>query len=115
MPSGECAPAWRKTVFATMPNLRLLLAVGSYAHAWHLGPLARKSLTETVAAWREIASVTASPLIIPFPHPSWRNNGWLRKNPWFEAELLPFARAEIARELAAAGPPQKIIPADALD
>jgi len=98
-PRRECAPAWRAPLFAALPQVRLLLAVGSYAHAWHLGPLARRTLTETVAAWREIADKTRDPLVIPFPHPSWRNNGWIRKNPWFEAELLPFAREMIAREL----------------
>jgi len=102
-PRRECAPAWRAPLFEALPRLRLLLAVGSYAHAWHLGGRARKSLTETVAVWREIAEATRDPMIIPFPHPSWRNNGWLRKNPWFEAELLPFARAAIARELALTG------------
>ena len=99
-PRQECAPAWRAPLFAALPKLRLLLAVGSYAHIWHLGGLARKNLTETVAAWREIAEMTRDPMIIPCPHPSWRNNGWLKKNPWFEAELLPFAQAAIARELA---------------
>jgi Lrp/AsnC family transcriptional regulator len=76
-------------LFAALPQLRLLIAVGSYAHAWHLGGHARKSLTERVAAWREIAASGDSPLVIPFPHPSWRNNGWLRKNPWFEGEVRP--------------------------
>jgi uracil-DNA glycosylase len=103
-PRRECAPAWRAPLFAAMPKLRLLLAVGSYAHAWHLGALAGKSLTATVAAWRQIAEATHDPVIIPFPHPSWRNNAWLRKNPWFEAELLPFARDAIQRELALTGP-----------
>lgn len=103
-PRRECAPAWRAPLFAALPKLRLLLAVGSYAHAWHLGTLARKSLTETVAAWREIAAATRDPMIVPFPHPSWRNNAWIRQNPWFETELLPFARDTIQRELALTGP-----------
>ena len=107
-PRRECAPAWRAPLFAALPQLRLLLAVGSYAHAWHLGPFARRTLTETVAGWREIAANTRDPLVIPFPHPSWRNNGWLRKNPWFEAELLPFAREQIALALDQ----NKIPPAD---
>lgn len=113
-PRRECAPAWRAPIFAALPRLRLVLAVGSYAHAWHLGSLAGKSLTTTVAAWREVAEATRTPMVIPFPHPSWRNNGWLRRNPWFEAELLPFARDAIARELALTGSAkhssQKIIP-----
>lgn len=103
-PRRECAPTWRAPLFAALPNLRLLLAVGSYAHSWHIPGSPRRTLTETVAAWREIAATTRNPLVIPFPHPSWRNNAWLRKNQWFEAELLPFARAAIARELSLTEP-----------
>lgn len=98
-PRRECAPAWRARLFAALPQIELLLAVGSYAHAWHIGPLARPNLTETVAAWREIMAATARPTVIPLPHPSWRNNGWLRRNPWFEAELLPVVRRELAKRL----------------
>jgi uracil-DNA glycosylase len=100
-PRRECAPAWRPQLFAALPKIELLLAVGSYAHAWHLGALARPTLTETVAAWREIMAVTASPVVLPLPHPSWRNSGWIKRNPWFEAELLPVVRREIGRRLRA--------------
>jgi uracil-DNA glycosylase len=79
--------------------VRLVLAVGSYAQRWHLGSMTGKSLSETVANWREIVAST-DPVVVPLPHPSWRNNAWLKKHPWFEAELLPFLRAEIARRLA---------------
>jgi uracil-DNA glycosylase len=95
-PRRECAPAWREAVFRAMPNIRLVLAVGSYAHAWHLGPLARPTLTETVAGWRQIRAKTRDPMVLPLPHPSWRNNAWLKNNPWFEAEFLPVLRADIA-------------------
>jgi uracil-DNA glycosylase len=98
-PRRECAPAWRAELFAALPQIDLLLAVGSYAHAWHLGPLARKNLTETVAAWREIMAATNHPTVIPLPHPSWRNNAWIRKNPWFEQELLPVVRQAVADRL----------------
>lgn len=98
-PRRECAPAWRTALFATLPQIELLLAVGSYAHAWHLGRLARPTLTETVASWREIMAETANPTVIPLPHPSWRNNGWLKRNPWFEADLLPVVRRELAARL----------------
>ena len=98
-PRRECAPAWRSALFAAMPNIELMLAVGSYAQAWHLGPLARRTLTETVAAWREIAAASRRPMVLPLPHPSWRNNAWIRKNPWFEAQLLPFLRGEIGARL----------------
>lgn len=98
-PRRECAPAWRSELFAAMPAIDLVLAVGSYAQAWHLGPLMRESLTETVAAWREVMEATSGPTVIPLPHPSWRNNAWINRNPWFEAELLPVVRRELAARL----------------
>ncbi len=99
-PRRECAPAWRAPLFAALPRMRLLLAVGSYAHAWHLGEMTGANLTETVANWREVMAATASPVVIPLPHPSWRNNAWLKRNPWFAAELLPVLRDAICREVA---------------
>jgi uracil-DNA glycosylase len=104
-PRRECAPAWREGLFRALPRIGFVLAVGSYAHRWHLGDLAKPTLTETVAAWREIMAATAArggPLVLPLPHPSWRNNGWLKRNPWFEDELLPVLRAEVAAHLGAA-------------
>jgi uracil-DNA glycosylase len=102
-PRRECAPAWRAEVFAAMPALELLLLVGSYAQNWHLGSLARPTLTETVADWRAIMELSTrkpGPVILPLPHPSWRNNAWIKRNPWFEAELLPALRTEVHRVLA---------------
>ena len=64
----------------------------------------RATLTETVADWRDIVAATAGPGVIPLPHPSWRNNAWIKKNPWFEAELVPFVREAVARELGAGTP-----------
>ncbi len=98
-PRRECAPAWRTELFAALPEIDLLIAVGAHAHAWHLGRLARRSLTETVAAWRQIMAATARPTVIPLPHPSWRNNAWIKKNPWFEAELLPVVRRAVGERL----------------
>jgi uracil-DNA glycosylase len=63
---------------------------------WHLGGLRKASLTETVRAWREPYE-TLSPPVIPLPHPSWRNNGWIRREPWFERELLPVVRDHVQR------------------
>ena len=100
-PRRECAALWRSLVFAAMPQIELILAVGQYAQQWHLGPLAGSSLTETVARWREISAAT-SPQVIPLPHPSWRNTGWLKRHPWFEAELLPFLQERIRGHLPAA-------------
>lgn len=95
-PRRECAPRWRAPLFETMPQIELVLAIGQYAQAWHLGPSRRKSLTETVAAWEAFY-----PRCIPLPHPSWRNNAWLGKNPWFEEELLPVLKRDVRRLLGA--------------
>ncbi len=99
-PRRECAPRWRPEIFAAMPQVELLLAIGQYAQAWHLGSLRGKTLTETVANWRAIFEATESPRVLPLPHPSWRNNAWIRRNPWFETDLLPVLRAEVARLMA---------------
>ncbi|GJE71483.1 hypothetical protein CHKEEEPN_3029 [Methylorubrum podarium] len=78
--------------------LDLILVIGQYAQAWHLGPRPG-GLTGTVAGWRAILAASARPRVLPLPHPSWRNNGRLRTNPWFEAELLPVLRAEVAHAM----------------
>jgi uracil-DNA glycosylase len=96
-PRRECAPAWRARVLAGLSEVELVLVIGRYAQAWHLGPKAAADLTATVADWRAILGQERRPRILPLPHPSWRNNGWLRKNPWFETNLLPVLRAEVAR------------------
>jgi len=96
-PRRECMAAWHDRVFAAMPQVELVLAIGQYAQAYHLGPARRKSLTETVRAWREIWDEPHLPRILPLPHPSWRNTAWLKKNPWYEAEVLPVLRAEVRR------------------
>jgi len=93
-PRRECAAHWRKRLFDALPQFELTLLVGSYAQAWHLGDRAKANMTGTVRAWRDTA-----PRYIPLPHPSWRNTGWLKKNPWFEAELLPVLRRRVRRVL----------------
>jgi uracil-DNA glycosylase len=98
-PRPECAPAWHDAVFAAMPQIELILAVGSYALARHLGALARASLTQTVADWRRIRAESGPPKVLPLPHPSWRNNAWLKGNPWFEEEYLPVLRGDVAQRL----------------
>lgn len=97
-PRRECAPIWRERVFAGLPELELILCIGQYAMKWHLGAeMNGIGLTGTVMRWREIFAQQRRPRVLPLPHPSWRNNGWLRRHPWFEAELLPVLRAEVAR------------------
>ncbi|HEX2555585.1 MAG TPA: uracil-DNA glycosylase family protein [Microvirga sp.] len=94
-PRRECAGTWRAGLFSAMPGLELILVIGQYAQAWHLGDEVRDGLTGTVRRWREILAGPRKPRVLPLPHPSWRNNGWIRKNPWFETELLPVLRAEV--------------------
>ena len=99
-PRTECRSAWHDRLFAAMPQIELILVIGQYAQAYHLGSARRKSLTETVAGWRdyfEAAPQTGNPVVLPLPHPSWRNNAWLKKNPWFESDLLPVLRREVIR------------------
>ncbi len=93
-PRRECAPAWRADLLALMPQVELVLTIGQYAQAWHLGADRKASMTQTVAAWRDYYRDRA---VLPLPHPSWRNTGWLKKNPWFEDEVLPALRSEIRR------------------
>lgn len=95
-PRPECAPAWRARLMGAMPQIELVLAIGFHAQRWHLGPDCGRNLTETVASWRAIAARPARPRVFALPHPSWRNTGWLKRHPWFEAELLPALREEIA-------------------
>jgi uracil-DNA glycosylase len=90
-PRPECAPLWHPPLTAALPAVELTLLVGLYAQARYLGPRRKGSLTETVRAWRDYG-----PDLCPLPHPSWRNTAWLRKNPWFEVELLPELRARVA-------------------
>ena len=98
-PRRECAPIWRNRIFATLPDLELILCIGQYAQHWHMqdkGP--HINLTETVRSWRNYLERSEKPRVLPLPHPSWRNNGWLKKNPWFEQEMLPAVK-DIVRQL----------------
>ena len=100
-PRPECAPHWHAALRALMPAVELTLLVGGYAQAHYLGDRRGRTLTETVFHWREFL-----PAYLPTPHPSWRTRGWVARNPWFEAELLPDLRARVADLVAAeAGAP----------
>jgi uracil-DNA glycosylase len=94
-PRAECAKRWHRDLFAVMPQLELVLAVGSYAQDWHFGGAAGDSLQATMLDWRTHLGSDRRPRVLPLPHPSWRNNGWLKRNAWFEAELLPVLRREV--------------------
>ncbi len=93
-PRPECAPAWRQKLLARLPNLEITLVIGQYAQKYHL-PEKPASLTATVKCWR-----TYWPTVVPMPHPSPRNNLWIRRNPWFETEVLPSLRARLSKVLA---------------
>jgi uracil-DNA glycosylase len=98
-PRKECARLWHEKLFTALPQIELVLAVGSYAQNFHLGDAAGASLQETMLSWRTHLRRKARPRVLPLPHPSWRNNAWLRDSPWFEAELLPVLRREVRRLL----------------
>ena len=89
-PPKRCAATWRARALALLPDIRVTFLVGGHAQLWHLGRAAKGGVTRTVAAWLDHA-----PAIFPLPHPSWRNTAWLKKNPWFEADLLPAARQQL--------------------
>ncbi|MBL8514955.1 MAG: uracil-DNA glycosylase family protein [Betaproteobacteria bacterium] len=98
-PRPECAPKWRAPVLAQLRKVELTLVIGQYAMAYHL-PQARGTLTETVAAWKNYW-----PAAMPLPHPSPRNNIWLKKNQWFEREVVPVLRKRVAELLDRRGRP----------
>lgn len=93
-PRPECAPLWHDRVLAELPDDRLTLLVGSYAQARYLPETRRLSLTERVRRFRDYL-----PQYLPLPHPAWRSAIWMKQNPWFEAEVLPVLRKEVARHI----------------
>jgi uracil-DNA glycosylase len=100
-PRRECAETWRSRIFAQLPNLEFIMLIGGHAQKWHLDPpAAAGGVSETVRGWRDIYRPDMRPRMLPLPHPSWRNSGWLKRNPWFETELLPVLRGEIIRLVA---------------
>ncbi len=94
-PPKRCAAQWRAQVMDMLGRVRLTLLVGGYAQKWHLGDQASGGVTKTVAAWRDCPNG-----VFPLPHPSWRNNAWIKKNPWFEAELLPDLKTHVSKALS---------------
>lgn len=91
-PRPECAPLWHDRVRATLPNIKLTLLIGTYAQAHYLGNRRKATLGETVRSWRDYIDDGYLPLV----HPSPRNQIWLKRNPWFEAEIVPYLRAHVA-------------------
>ncbi|MGV6805692.1 MAG: uracil-DNA glycosylase family protein [Ruegeria sp.] len=91
-PPTICGKTWHARVMRELGEVRLTILVGGYAHKFHLG--ANASVTETVRNWRDHA-----PRVFALPHPSWRNTAWLKRNPWFEADLLPSMRTRVQEVL----------------
>jgi len=89
-PPPRCAQTWRAELLSHLGPVELTLVLGQHARAWHL-PEARGTLTDIVADWRRHA-----PAVIPMPHPSPRNRRWLKTNPWFEAEVVPWVQARVS-------------------
>ena len=101
-PRRECAAIWHDRLFAAMSQVELILAIGRYAQAYHFRRLGKPlpaalKLEDLVRNWRDFAG--ASPMIFALPHPSWRNSGWMKRNPWFETDVLPALRDCVATQL----------------
>lgn len=93
-PPKRCAAHWRDRVLGALSQVRLTLLVGGYAQKWHLRARASGGVSQTVQYWKD-----HTPHIFALPHPSWRNSAWLKKNPWFEADLLPVLQSRVREEL----------------
>jgi uracil-DNA glycosylase len=94
-PPARCAALWRRPLLAELPEVELTLLLGAPAQVWALGQRASRSMSETVHAWRDFL-----PSVLVMPHPSWRNTGWLKRHPWFEAEVAPYLRERVRLVLA---------------
>lgn len=90
-PRKECAEQWRERMLSFLPNIQTTLVIGQFALDWHLKAAKKRNLTETVRMWEEYW-----PDVLPLPHPSPRNNIWLKKNAWFEVEVLPALKHRVA-------------------
>ena len=101
-PRRECRAHWHDELFDRMPQLETIIVIGAYAQDYHFARMGvsrpkAERMTQTVRRWADFAELR--PRVIPLPHPSWRNSGWLKKNPWFEAEVLPVLRAAVAQAI----------------
>ncbi|NKB77216.1 MAG: uracil-DNA glycosylase family protein [Gammaproteobacteria bacterium] len=93
-PLPECSQTWHERLLQYTSDIKLILPIGLYAQRYYLGSARKKTLTETVKSWEEYA-----PSVLPLPHPSPRNNIWLKKNPWFEEMVIPHLQQSIAEIL----------------
>jgi len=95
-PRTECAITWRAKILSLLPQVELIIPLGGYAQNWHLPNKKAQTLTETVKNWQKYYHNT-SPAVMPIPHPSPRNNIWLKKNPWFEHAVVPELQVQVAK------------------
>jgi uracil-DNA glycosylase len=98
-PRPECAPLWHPKILPLLPDIRLVLLIGNYAQTAYLGEARHETLTDTVRAAKDFL-----PRYLPLPHPSPRNQFWLRRNPWFEKKILPLLRTRVAAALTDEAP-----------
>ncbi len=98
-PRKECSTYWQPQILEAMPQIELILLIGTYAQKFYMKDNAAKTMTDTVKNWRSVYNESTNPKLLPLPHPSWRNSGWLKRNLWFDAEVLPELRKEVARLL----------------
>ena len=99
-PRRECAETWHEQIMSHLSHIELTILVGQYAQRWHLErAITADGVTGTVQRWREIYDASSPRRTMPLPHPSWRNSGWLKRNLWFESDLLPILRQDIANVL----------------
>jgi uracil-DNA glycosylase len=99
-PRAECAPLWRARALAELANIELVLLIGRPAQTWHLGTAAGSTLAERVRAGAAAIDQPPCAAAIPLPHPSWRNSGWLKRNPWFADEIVPALRLAVRSALS---------------
>lgn len=95
-PMKRCAKTWHTPLFERLPQIELKVLIGAYAQRWHIGVQVEKTLTATVQKWRAFLEQG----VVVTPHPSWRNNAWLKRNPWFESDLLPELQKRVRLLLA---------------
>ena len=98
-PRPECAPEWHPRLLPLLPRIALTLLIGQYAQRRYLGTARHRTGGATVRAWRDYL-----PRFLPLPHPSWRNTGWLKRNPWFEEEVVPDLRRRVCALVQDPGP-----------
>ncbi|MGA9486341.1 MAG: uracil-DNA glycosylase family protein [Methylocella sp.] len=101
-PRRECRETWHDELFSALPRIECILAIGRFAQDYHFSRVGRPlpkglRVDETVRRWREFLG--EAPRIIALPHPSWRNSGWIKRNPWFEQEVLPMLQSEVSRAI----------------